>query len=251
MLDQILTGKQPAPRRTILYGVEGVGKSTWASHAPGAIFVPTEDGLGDIDCEKFPHVQTLEAFECCINALYNEKHDYKTVVIDSLDRLELLIHAEVAAEKGFDTIEEIGYGKGYGPAVRKWLDVIYAVEMLRKERGMHIVMIAHATIQRFDSPESEAYDRYVPRLHKSALPLLIEWADEVFFACYRVALATEDSGFGKDRVRARGITDRIIRTTERPFCCAKSRIKLPSEDIEMDWGVYQAAFNGATLEEKK
>ena len=51
-LEKIHTGKKPP--RIMLYGTEGIGKSTFAAQAPSPIFLPTEDGLGEIDCASFP-----------------------------------------------------------------------------------------------------------------------------------------------------------------------------------------------------
>ncbi len=54
LMNQIQHGKTEAPRRTLLYGTHGIGKSTFGSMAERAVFLPTEDGLGEIDCERFP-----------------------------------------------------------------------------------------------------------------------------------------------------------------------------------------------------
>ena len=84
LLEQVMSGKTPAPRRVMLYGVQGVGKSTWAACAPKPIFLQTEDGLGEIDCDKLPLSTTYDGSMKALSALYTEPHSYQTVVIDSL-----------------------------------------------------------------------------------------------------------------------------------------------------------------------
>ncbi len=94
MLERIQKGKQQRPRRTVLYGVHGIGKSTWASRWPKPVFIPTEDGIADLDVESFPLAKTLQQAWEPVMWLGAEgaEHNYKTVVVDSADWLELLIH---------------------------------------------------------------------------------------------------------------------------------------------------------------
>ena len=91
LLKQVHSGKQPAPRRIVLYGTHGIGKSTWGSMAPKPIFIQTEDGLGEIACDKFPLARRFDDVMQALSELYTEEHSYRTVVVDSLDWLERLI----------------------------------------------------------------------------------------------------------------------------------------------------------------
>jgi hypothetical protein len=88
LLQRITTGRTSAPPRLLVYGTEGIGKSTLASHAPRPIFIQTEDGLGEIDCHKFPLANSFDDVVGSLEALRTEKHDYQSVVVDSLDWLE-------------------------------------------------------------------------------------------------------------------------------------------------------------------
>lgn len=98
-LASILTGAKPGPRRMLVYGTAGIGKSTFATCAPSPIVIQTEDGLGEIDCHKFPVASSLAAVPENLGALYAEDHPYRTVVIDSLDWLERLIWARVCTDR--------------------------------------------------------------------------------------------------------------------------------------------------------
>jgi len=174
LLQAIQKGKVKAPRRTLLYGVHGVGKSTFGSMADKPIFVITEDGVSDIDCERFPLAKRLlDVFEA-ISALYTEKHDYRTIVVDSLDWLERLIWADVCVKRGVKSIEDIGYAKGYTFALTQWREVLEGLNALRNDRSMSVILIAHAQIEKFNNPETEPYDRYTPKLDKRASALVQE-----------------------------------------------------------------------------
>ncbi|TET34883.1 MAG: ATP-binding protein [Planctomycetota bacterium] len=184
LLGQIQKGREPRPRRVMLYGTHGIGKSTFGSMSQKPIFLQTEDGLGEIDCEKFPIAETFDQVMATLSELYSEKHSYRTVVIDSLDWLERLIWADVCQKRMIESIEDIGYAKGYTFALTQWREFLEGLTALRNERGMMVILIAHAKIERFENPETESYDRYVPRLHKLASAVVQEWCDEVLFATY-------------------------------------------------------------------
>jgi hypothetical protein len=226
---KINKGKRIKPRRTLLYGVHGVGKSEWASQSPGCLFLNLEDGLNDIDCDS---TDVLSTFDCVIDALRwlaEKDHPYKNICIDSIDWLESLAHKEVALKAGKDSIAEIGYGAGYKQAVALWNRVLFALEWLRTEKGVGVILLAHADIKKFQSPEQDSYDRYQPALHESASSLLQEWCDEVLFASYRIAVRKEDQGFDKTRNIAVDAGERYIRTTETAAVLAKNRLNMPPE----------------------
>ena len=227
----------------MLYGTHGIGKSTFGSMAPKPIFIQTEDGLGEIDCDRFQLAESFDQVIAVLSELYSEKHAYRTVVVDSLDWLERLIWAEVCRKQSVESIEDIGYAKGYIFALTQWRHVLDGLTALRNDRGMTVLLIAHARIERFENPETESYDRYVPRLHKHASAVLQEWCDEVLFATYQVHTKVTDEGFGRKKAKGKGTGERIIHTTERPAYVAKNRLNLPDE-LPLDWNAYAQYLNG-------
>jgi len=243
LLSQIQHGRTPAPRRTLVYGVHGVGKSTFGSMAEKPVFIQTEDGLGNIECERFPLAGQYADVVAALSELYTEQHEYRTVVVDSLDWLERLIWADVCKKRGIESIEDVGYGKGYVFALTNWREVLAGLDALRNDRGMGVILIAHAQIERFANPETDTYDRYSPRLHKQASAFVQEWADEVLFATYSIHTKATDEGFGRKRVQGIGTGERIIRTSERPAHVAKNRLSLPDE-IPFDYRIYAAFLRG-------
>ena len=242
MLEQIHSGKRPAPRRVMLYGTHGIGKSTFAAGSEKPVFVQTEDGLGEIDCDKFPLAETFEQVIKTLSELYTEMHPYRTVVVDSLDWLERLIWADVCKKRMVESIEDIGYAKGYVFALTQWREFLDGLTALRNERGMTSVLIAHAKIEKFENPETETYDRYVPRLHKLASAIVQEWCDEILFATYRVHVKQTEEGFNRKRTQGIGTGERIVRTTERPAHVAKNRLDLP-EELPLEWKAYSQHLN--------
>jgi hypothetical protein len=243
IFQRITRGRQIGPRKTLEYGTSGIGKSTWASMAPSPIFLPTEDGLKDIDCSAFPVLGSLSEFMTALGSLCKQPHDYKTVVIDSLDWLERLIWTKVCADSGVDSIGRIKWGEGYNRAADHWRNILAPLDYLCTNRGMAPILIAHAHIVPFANPETDGYDRYVPKLHKHATSLIVEWCDEVFFASYQVFTRKAEERAGERNI---GVSkgERVLRTTERPFCIAKNRLNLPDE-LPLDWREYAKFLPGA------
>ncbi len=239
LLEKVLSGVRPAPRRVMLYGVHGIGKTTWGSQAARPVFVQTEDGLGGIECARFPLAETYAQVIEALSALYAEAHDYQTVVIDTLDWLERLIWADVCRKRGVESIEDIGYAKGYVFALTEWREVLEGLNALRNARGMTVILIAHSQIEHFEDPETDSYDRYAPRLHKHASAIVQEWCDEVLFATYKVHTKQVEEGFGRKKSKGIGSGERVVRTTERPAHVAKNRLNLPDE-LPLDYAAYAA-----------
>ena len=256
VLAKIHTGKRPAPPRLLLYGIEGVGKSTFAAQAPKPIFLPTEDGLGEIDCASFPLAKQLTEVEEFLSALAKEPHEYQTVIIDSCDWLERLIWDDLCRISNSISIEKVdgGYGKGYIAALGFWRHILDLLDVLHKQRNMAVILIAHAKVERFEDPESTAYDRYSPRLHKQASALLTEWVDAVLFATRKFRTETEDAGFGRERTIAVGIGkdggERILRTVGGPACVAKNRYNLPFE-LPLSWEAFVNALSNQPLQNQE
>jgi len=255
LMERIQSGKTPMPPRLFVYGVEGIGKSTLAANAPKPIFVQTEDGLNEIVCEKFPLAASIEDVLTALEELAQAEHDYQTVVLDSLDWTERLIWDAVCCEYRVTSIEKAdgGYQRGYVHALTHWRKVVDALNVLRLNKGMAVILIAHAKVEKFEDPEAATYDRYSPRLHKHACALLTEWSDAVLFATRKFRTETEDRGFGRERTIAVGVGadggERILRCVGSPACVAKNRYGLPAE-LPLSWPAVMAELTKEPLSEK-
>ncbi len=237
----LIRGGALRPPRLMIHGVAGVGKTSLAAAAPEPIFLQTEDGLGMHSTATFGLLRSFGQVMEALSALYTEDHDFQTVVVDSLDWLERQILEHTARENGWKNIEQPGYGKGYVAALDPWLSFLDGLNALRDERGMGIILIAHSEIKRFDSPETEPYDRYQPKLHARASALLQEHVDAVLFANYRVSTVRADVGFNKKVARAVGNGDRLLHTAERPAFLAKNRFGL-QEQLPLHWAALAAGI---------
>lgn len=241
LLSQIYrTSERLRPRKVFLYGPPGIGKSTFVSRAPGAVFLPIEDGLRNLDVASFPLATSFGQVMQSLYELATQPHDFLTLGIDSVDWLETLIHQSVAEDAGKNDIGEISYGKGFDAATSKWNLILAWLDKLANDRNMMMMMIGHSKVEKFSDPRTDAYDRYSPRLHKTSSCILQEWADDVLFANYKVFTKTEDLGFNKTKTRGIGNGQRILHTTERPTHLAKNKlgeVGMPDE-IPLDFAEY-------------
>ena len=240
LLQQVHKGKKPAPRRVMVYGTHGIGKSSFAACSDKPIFIQTEDGLGAIDCHKFPLATSLDEVDAALQELHTAQHDYRTVVIDSLDWLERLIWDRLCRSYGAASIEKVdgGYGKGYVHALSLWRQVVDRLTVLRDQRDMMVILLAHAKVEKFEDPENPTYDRYSPRLNKHASALACEWCDAVLFATRKIITRTAEGTFNRERTIAAGLGkdggDRVLRCIGGPSCIAKNRYSLPAE-LPLSW----------------
>lgn len=230
-------GKRTKPRRTLLYGTHGIGKSTFASCMPAPIIFDLEDGLDDIECDATPRLETLDEVLAWIGELYDGAHKFETICIDTLDFLERLIWKSVCAKGGKNVIDDFGFGRGYKAALAVWVELLEGFDALREKRKMSVLLLAHSETGKYENPETEPYDRYGPRLHKGASQLIQQWCDEVLFATHKIYTVKDDGGFNKERTRGLGGEERVIRTVERAAHLAKNRLDMPPE-IPLAWKEY-------------
>jgi hypothetical protein len=217
------------PPSMIAYGVHGVGKTTFASEWPDPVFIQCEQGTpGGLELNSFGAIESFGDVLDAIGSLLTEPHDFKTVVIDSLDAMEPLIWEHVCRENKWNSIEDAGYGKGYimlDTYWREFLDACHALTCV----GISVVQIAHSAIERFDSPTSDPYSRYVVKLHKRAAALVQEAADIVGFFNYRISLKQKEVGFQKTVTHGEGGGARLMHFEERPGFLAKNRYQMPAQ----------------------
>lgn len=237
------TSRNALPPRVVIHGAQKVGKSTFAAGAYNPIFLPLEDGLSGLETNSFPLLTSYKQVDEALLSLYQEKHDFGTVVVDSTDWLEPLIWAHVCELNNWTSIEQPGYGRGYVEANKVWRDFLDKLNTLRVEKGMAVILIAHSAVKRFEAPDSEAFDRYELKMQKGALGLIVEWADVIGFAQEETAIKKEAQG---QNVRARGVSTgrRILHCNAKPSFIAGNRYGLP-DVIPLKWDALVGAMNPA------
>lgn len=230
---QRATASTPKPHRIVLYGVEGIGKTTFAALAPRPIFIGPEDGAGAITFDRFPRPERWSDILDAVEVLTAEDHPYQTLALDSLDWAEPLIWAHCCERDGKASIESYGYGKGYVEALTEVRLFLSALERLQSKRGMHVVLIAHAHLKMLKNPGGDDYERWTLKLNEKAGGAVREWAETVLFANHET--------FTKDNANERKIGfstgRRLLYTTKTASHEAKNRFALP-EELELSWDAF-------------
>ena len=221
---QIITGRQTTPLKVVVYGPEGIGKSTFAAQFPSPVFIDTEGSTKHMDVARTPKPSSWAMLLDQVRWFRDNRSEYATLVLDTADWAEQMCAADLCARNKKAGIEDFGYGKGYtylGEDFGKLLNLLEEVV----EHGMNVVVTAHAKMRKFEQPdEMGAYDRWELKLQKNTAPLLKEWADMVLFANYKTYAVRTNDG----KVKAQG-GSRVMYTTHHPCWDAKNRQGLADE----------------------
>lgn len=216
--------------KVVVYGPEGIGKSSFASRFPDSLFIDTEGSTNHMNVKRLEKPSSWTMLLQEVQYIKSTQGICKTLVIDTVDWAEQLCVEYICAKHNKTGIEDFGYGNGY----------VYVKEELGRflnllndliEHNIHVVLTAHAQIRKFEQPdELGAYDRYELKLGKKTSsqtsPLVKEWADMVLFANYKtISVAVDEKG---KKHKAQG-GKRIMYTAHHPCWDAKNRHGLPEE----------------------
>ena len=215
---QINSGKLSRTQKCVIYGCEGVGKSTFAAKFPKPLFADLEGGTAHLDVNR-AEVASWENIISTIDELIENSQGFQTLVIDTADWAERMCSAYLCKKYKKTGIEDFGYGKGYQYLAEEFAGMLAKLTELQNS-GMHIVVLAHSTIRKLELPEENGtYDHYELKCSKTVSPLIKEWSDGLLFANYRTYIQASANGKGK----AVGGKERVLYTEHTAFCDAKNR----------------------------
>lgn len=240
--------------RIFLYGVEGIGKTSWPAKAAKPLYLDLENRASHIRLADGSAPEVISGPRC-ENPMVKNWSDvlalmedfptgYKTFVIDTLDELESMLHAHICEECGETSIENVGGGfqKGYEMAVTQFRPLLLALERMRNRHGVEIIILAHAGTENVKNPAAGDFFKFAPKVHKKLGALVREWCDTVLYATFDQDIHVKRSEAKKEneinlKGKATGTGERVLKCTPLPAWYAKNHYGLP-EEIELDYAVY-------------
>lgn len=230
----IIKGKVKSAKKVVIYGPEGIGKSSLAAQFPEPLFSDTEGSTKELDVARFEKPSSW--------AMLGQQADYvianrpcKTYIIDTIDWAESMCLNALCDAHGKKGIEDFGYGNGWTYEKEDFGRYLNKLEMV-VAAGINVVLVAHAVLRKFEQPdELGAYDRWELKLGKKTTnwiaPMIKEWADMVLFANYKTLSVAVDKDGKKHKAQG---GRRVIYTSHHPCWDAKNRYGLP-EEIPMEY----------------
>lgn len=246
LLERISRGKLRTPIRLVVHGPGGIGKTTFASNARRPVILDVEDRSSHLNVARFKPADWVE----CINFLNEVKSspDFDTVIIDTLDHLELMLHSYLCTQYKASNINMVagGYGKGFAIALDEFRRFVVKLDELRAA-GKDVILLAHSQIRTFKNPAGEDYDMWSMKLHEKTSAYIREKADAVGFAAW------DDVGKkaqGASKAKAITSGDRELRFGHNPAFESKAGFDLP-DTMDLDWAEFQKAVDKFYAQESK
>lgn len=245
---EILKTRKNKPPRILVHGDHKTGKSSLAASAPNPIFINIEDGLDNIDTSALPRANSFDDVLEQLTWVYTAEHEFKTLVIDSIDWLERRVFEHVCKLGKKDSISDFGYGSGYTQSLEQLERVIRALSAIHTERDMGVMLLAHSQIKTFANPLGADYDRWVIKLRDKNTELFTEWVDLIGLIHFQVFTNTKKEGFGES-TKAVGGTNRVLSCAPSAAYMAGNRYDITNDielpDPQSGWNNLITAIKGA------
>lgn len=242
---KVTSGRRPGAYRVGVYGPAAVGKSTFCAGAPEPFFLDIERGSDRLNVRSRVTPESWDETLAWVDEFAADASMGKTLVLDSVTRLESLLHRHLVGDKSTDTIESFGggYGRGDSAAVQAFRELLAKLDRVR-DQGRHVVLVAHAIVKKFEDPQSSGWERYELGMRPKLGGALAQWLDFLLFA--RQESVVIDPKAAKKRATATG--ERFAHTTWSAAYEAKARGELVLPDpLPLSW----ADFAGAVEAEER
>lgn len=238
LLDQVVSGRVEKPPKLLIWGPPAVGKSTFASAAPDALFIEAEDRTGHLDVTRF-EVTDWKSVLGVMGEVAKGGTPYKTLVFDTIDAIEMYLLNFIADEAGCESHEDIGGGfaKFRAPMLRQWKRFMTGVDMLTK-KGIQCILLGHAKTKQYQDPNGPTYDRFVLKMDQAGGDFIIENMDLVGYAKFQTFVRKEDTRDKTEKAKATTTGKRLIQFKFSPAIPTKQGV--PCEDeVELSWEAFQ------------
>lgn len=233
----IIKGKLTRAYRIVIAGVEGIGKTTFASKAPDPLFIDLEGGSDFMDVARVEPPKDWKELLEIIDEVVADPTICKTLVIDTGDKAEMYCIAHICEKFKKNGLEDFGYGKGYTYLKEEYVNLLQKLDKV-VAAGINVIINAHVALRKFEQPDEQgAYDRYELKMSKQVAPLVKEWTDIMLFANYKLFV---NKGEGMDKNKVSG-GKRVMYATHHPCWDAKNRHGLPDE-MEFDFAQIRHLF---------
>ena len=247
-MDSIIKGVETVPLVTVVTGATAVGKTHFACQSDDPIMLDLEHGAEIHNHQKIPLYGKDIVFDDCVESLRliyanHKKMGVKTVIVDSFDWVQKLIHKEVCSKKNVETIDELKWGAGYQLSASLAQDFINGLDSLR-QLGLEIIIICHTQIVKVDEPIHDLYEVYDLKLDRLIRNNLKEWSTIIAFCEFDQKTQLKGERFGQKMYKAISTGNRIMHTVPQAGFVAKSRIPIPSP-LPLDWKVFKSEIDKA------
>lgn len=239
------------PPRIIVYGEPKIGKTSFGASAPGVILIPTEDGSLGVDVPRLPTKGKCETFDDVLQALtvlVDGDHDYKWVVVDTLNGAAQLCEKMVCArdfggrwssgngKEGFDS-----FGKGAKASPHEMRQFLQLCDRLTQERGVGVILLAHAGLHKQGNALGADFQKFGGEMSKEMWALLSAWADQIGHACREIRATVRE---GEAKAKASMVNaERWLSFDGGPGRDAGARVGYEMPDkILLSWEAYAEAM---------
>ena len=240
---KIIKQGKPLPLTIMVHGLHGLGKTTLGTQSRRPIFITAEDLSHVSTVDKFPTAQTFGELQEQLKDVLVEKHDYKTLVIDTLDSVEKIVYKSIIGSDPGRTIAESrgGFGKGYIEAEQMARDLLKTIDQIRTERSMDILLLAHSLVESVEDPFNKiTYNKYCPKLQQSKSAsfrsVFTEYVQCLFYLTFDISLASDQKDSTKIHAESK---QRVFITQPSLTCDAKNRFGFPEKVPYREEGTWE------------